>query len=184
MAATDKWARCLRQLFRPRCIYSLLSCVVAAGAVSMESFVLRFFGKRRPIRMTTSPVLMDLNTFMASSCFIPCNDFPFTTRISSPVKCEQKPLEMIVENAIFGIKTYVNYIKFIKRFIASPLFEANKSDWLSCAYLLSECPFRPLDRVHRRSSRKFPSNLSDYRLRRQSKNPTLLHHCPWWNVPE
>lgn len=79
--------------------------MVTVDVVSMESFVLRFFGKRRPINITTSPVLMDLNTFMASSCFIPCNDFPFTTRISSPVVerkkwTRKKIVRKMVENEL------------------------------------------------------------------------------------
>lgn len=58
---------------------------VTAG-ISIVSAVLRTFGIRRPIKICTSPVLIDLNTLMASACFMPCNALPFTTRISSPAK--------------------------------------------------------------------------------------------------
>lgn len=58
----------------------------AVGIVSMVSVVFRTFGIRRPIKICTSPVLIDLKTLIASACFIPCNDLPFTTSISSPRK--------------------------------------------------------------------------------------------------
>lgn len=42
------------------------------------------FGLRRPIRIVTSPVLIDLKAAIASWCDNPCNAVPFTDRISSP----------------------------------------------------------------------------------------------------
>lgn len=70
--------------------YLSIATLPVTATSSIVSAVLRIFGARRPIKITTSPLLIDLNTFMASSCFIPCNDLPFTTRISSPAHRDNK----------------------------------------------------------------------------------------------
>jgi hypothetical protein len=49
-------------------------------------FYLRVWGSLRPTCRSTSPLLIFLNTVIASECVRPCSDMPFTARISSPEK--------------------------------------------------------------------------------------------------
>lgn len=67
-------------------VSSLVAAVATGIVLSIVSAVFRTLAIRRPIKICTSPVLIDLKTLMASACFIPCNGLPFTTSISSPGK--------------------------------------------------------------------------------------------------
>jgi hypothetical protein len=68
---------------------SSMICIIVGlhtNACIRSFFYLRVWGSLRPTCRSTSPLLIFLNTVIASECVRPCSDMPFTARISSPEK--------------------------------------------------------------------------------------------------
>lgn len=65
---------------------SSMICIIVGLHTNACIFYLRVWGSLRPTCRSTSPLLIFLNTVIASECVRPCSDMPFTARISSPEK--------------------------------------------------------------------------------------------------